>query len=92
MTDDAVEEGIKLSSEELKRNLTHYRTTLAFMGANVPIEVLCLPKRIEATLVREGYVRVYDLIRQDFGKIKGIGKIGIEVLTARLDEFFTVSI
>lgn len=92
MIDDESKEELKISDEELKKNLAHYRECLMFMGANVPLEVLCLPKRIETSLLREGYSRVYDLIRQDLGEIKGIGKVGLEVLTSRLDEFFTVSL
>jgi hypothetical protein len=78
--------------EEFKKNLSHYRQVMAYMGANVPVEVLCLPKPIESALLKEGFTRVYDLINHDLSKIKGIGKTRLSLLSARLDEFFTVSI
>ena len=78
--------------EEYKKNLDHYRQTLAYMGANVPIEVLCLPKTIELTLLKEGFSRVYDLINCNLSEIKGLGNVTLSLLTSRLDEFFTVSI
>lgn len=80
------------SPSDPKKDLAHYRQTLYYMGANVPIGVLCLPKAIEKTLRSEGIARVYDLINRDLGEIKGIGKSRIDLLTSRLDEFFTVSI
>lgn len=92
MSVDESTEELKTSNEEFKKNLAHYRQVMSFLGANVPIEVLCLPKRIESALIREGFIRVYDLIRIDFREIKGVGKVGSEVLASRLDEFFTVSI
>ena len=78
--------------EEIKKNLIHYRNVVNYMGANVPIQVLCLPKTIENALIRQGYARVYDLINRDLTKIKGIGKARIDLLAASLDEFFTISV
>jgi hypothetical protein len=78
--------------ENLKKDFFHYRQTLAYMGANVPLQVLCLPKEIENALLSNGCLRVYDLIDRDLRKIKGIGDRRLELLTTRLDEFFTVSI
>ena len=57
-------------NEELKKSLDYYRQTLLFMGANVPIEALCLPKVIENALLANGSLRVYDLINVDLAKIK----------------------
>jgi hypothetical protein len=85
-------DNIKLHDEEIKKNLIHYRNVLSYMGANVPIAALCLPKVIENALTRDGCERVYDLINRDLTKIKGLGKNRIDLLTSRLDEFFTVSI
>ena len=95
MSDDeelAVTEDKEAIQERANRDFAHYRLTLAYLGANVPIEVLCLPKVIESILIREGFLRLYDLIGADLAKIKGLGKSRIDLLAARLDEFFTVSI
>lgn len=81
-----------ISKEDLKQNLLHYRKTLNYMGANVPIQVLCLPKTLEKSLLRANLLRVYDLISCDFTKIEGVGVRSVDLLTSRLDEFFTVSI
>ena len=80
------------TEEELKKNLAHYRQVVMYMGANVPIEVLCLPKVIETILFNDGIIRVYDLINRDLTKINGLGKTRREILTSRLDEFLTISI
>lgn len=89
MSDDVAD---KVKDEELKKSLSHYRTVMSFMGANVPIEALCLPKEIETILLKADYLRVYDLIGCDIGEIKGIGPSRASILTARLQEFFTISI
>ena len=83
---------VKDSNEEFRDNLAHFRKTLCYMEANVPVQVLCLPKEVEKILLKEGFSRVYDLISKDLTKIKGIGKTRTELLASRLDEFFTVSI
>ncbi len=80
------------NKEDLKKDLDHYRKTLYYMGANVPIQVLCLPKVLEKSLLKEGFLRVYDLISRDLTEIKGLGKGRLDLLTSRLDEFFTVGI
>ncbi len=78
--------------DELRKNVTHYRNLMNFLGANLPIEAMCLPKEIEKVLIREGFIRVYDLIGHDLTEIKGLGKARIRVLESRLDEFFSVTI
>ena len=85
-------EKVKDPDKSFAEDLQHYRRTLYFMEANVPIQVLCLPKTTEDALLRAGCLRVYDLINRDLGKIKGVGKARLGHLTARLDEFFTVCI
>lgn len=80
------------SKEDLKKNLAHYRQTLSYMGANVPIQALCLPKPLEKLLIKAGHLRVYDLINLDLSKIEGIGEGRLDLLTSRLDEFFTIGI
>jgi hypothetical protein len=90
MDESQIIEDTKDSQEKLQADLAHYRATLHFMGGNIPIEALCLPKEIETILVREGYLRVYDLFRCDLTKIKGLGSKRLALLTSRLDEFFSI--
>lgn len=90
MTD--VNDDIESEKIRLKKDFEHYRKTLSFLAANVPIEALCLPPVIENALLKEGCLRVYDLINRDLTKIKGIGTGRLALLTSRLDEFFTISL
>ncbi len=83
---------IKIDQERAKKDFEYYRTTLAFMGTNVPIQALCLPKSIENVLISNGCLRICDMINLDLAKIKGIGSNRLSLLTSRLDEFFSVSI
>lgn len=76
----------------VKKDFEYYRSILSFLGSNVPIQVLCLPKTIENILIRDGFDRVYDLISRDLTEIKGLGAGRLSLLTSRLDEFFSVSI
>lgn len=78
--------------ENMLKNLAHYRNILSYMGANVPIQVLCLPKVVEKSLANEGILRVYDLINRDLTEIKGLGQARLDLLASRLDEFFTICI
>lgn len=78
--------------EQMKEDFAHYRKTLQYMGGNVPVEVMCLPKEIENILIKRGFSRVYDLIGLDLTKIKGLGDSRVDILSAALDEFITVSI
>lgn len=78
--------------DDLQKDLSHYRRCVMYMEANAPISVLCLPKVVETVLAREGYVRVYDLISTDLGKIKGLGEARRHLLTSRLDEFLSISL
>ena len=77
---------------ELKKNVAHYRTLMNFLGANLPIECMCLPKEIEKILIREGLIRIYDLIGHDLTKINGLGNVRVGILESRLDEFLVVQI
>lgn len=86
------EDAERPTKEDMHKNFLHYRKTLAYMGANVPIGVLCLPKALEKSLIKAGLIRVYDLIECDFTKIEGIGERRADLLASRLDEFFTIVI
>ena len=91
MTDDVKNDAeLEKATEEARKNLAHYRNLMQFMGANVPIQALCLPKKIENALLSAGFDRAYDLIGSDLTKIKGIGRGSLDLLTSRLDEFFTI--
>jgi len=81
---------IDLEKEEHKKNLAHYRQTLGYMSANVPIESLCLPTVIENILIKEGFIRVYDLMAHDFREVKGIGRDRFDIIAASLDEFVSI--
>lgn len=80
------------SKDKIDEDFQHYRKVLTYMGGNVPLEALCLPKVIENALLRDGCLRVYDLINRDLSKVKGLGRARVDFLRARLDEFFTISI
>lgn len=82
----------EINNDELKKNMEHYRNTLMFLGGNVPIEALCLPKSLESLLIRSGCLRVYDMINLDLRKIKGLGRERRAILSSRLQEFFTIQI
>ncbi len=84
-----IDENVK---EDFKKDLQNYRKTMFYMSGNVPIQVLCLPKEIENSLIRADFIRVYDLFGIDLTEIKGIGRSRASLLATRLDEFFTVSI
>ena len=83
-----VEQKVK---EELIKSMSAYKKTLAFMAGDAPIEVLCLPKKMENILIKNGCLRIYDLFDRDLTKIKGIGKVRCRDLASCLDQFFPVS-
>ncbi len=85
-------ETLYMAQERTRKEIESYRRVLMFMGANVPIQVLCLPTAIEKILLKEKLFRVYDLIDCDFAKIKGIGDTRAEIVAASLDQFLTMSI
>lgn len=76
--------------DELKRKFQDYQTTMKFMLADAPIEILCLNPKVEAILLNEGFLRVYDLFDIDLIKVKGLGVVRIKELTSRLDQFFSM--
>lgn len=84
------DEKLKKVREEVLKKMQGYRKTLAYMAADAPIGILCLPKSIENILLANGCLRVYDLFDRDFTEIKGFGEARSRDLTARLDEFFAM--
>lgn len=87
-----VEQDLQLQKvrEEVLKRLEGYRTTMAFLACDAPIEVLCLPRSLENILINQGWLRIYDLFDRDFTKIKGLGETRIRDLTSRLDQFFSM--
>ena len=83
---------IAISKEELQKNLIHYRNVVNALGANVPIACMCLPKKVENALKKEGFELIYDLMYRDFREIKGIGPQNFDLIASRLDDFVTVGI
>ena len=76
--------------EELKKKFDEYQTTMKYMLADAPIQVLNLPTSVEKILLNEGFLRIYDLFNVDFVKIKGLGITRIRNLTSSLDKFFSM--
>ncbi len=79
----------KIRNEVLEK-FRDYKKTIHYLAADAPIEILCLPLKIEKLLLRNGYERIYDLFDVDFTKIKGFGKSRIGHLTSCLDQFFSM--
>jgi hypothetical protein len=88
----SIEQDIKMQKlkEELSKSFEAYRTTMQFLSADAPIEVLCLPKTIEKILLDAGCLRVYDLFDMDFTEIKGLGPVRIRDLTSRFQKFISM--
>jgi hypothetical protein len=83
---------VSLTKEELEKNLNHYRNVVNCLGANVPIQCLCLPKKVENALIKDGFIRIYDLLYRDFREVKGIGTENFDLISGRLDEFGSVGL
>lgn len=88
----AIEQDIKMQKlrEELSKSFDAYRTTMRFLSADAPIEVLCLPKTIEKILLDAGCFRIYDLFDMDFTKVKGLGPVRVRDLTSRFQQFISM--
>jgi hypothetical protein len=84
------DEQIRKIREEVVKKLSDYRKTLAYMTADAPIEILCLPAVIETALRNHGVFRIYDVFDLDLTKVKGLGVRRIGDLTACLDKFFSM--
>lgn len=82
---------IRKINKKLIESLQNYRKMVHYMSADMPIGVLCLPSTTEKILIKQGFLRVYDLLNVDFTEIKGIGSVRRRDLTASLDKFFSMS-
>lgn len=81
---------LKKIRDEVLKKFNDYRKTIAYMSADAPLEILCLPSVIQNALLSHGCLRIYDLFDVDFTKVKGLGVIRIRDLTSRLDQFFSM--
>ena len=79
----------QIRAEALKK-LEEYQKTVTYMAADAPISVLCLPKNIEKTLLRQGCLRVYDMIDRDLTKIEGLSDSAARHLAASLNQFLSM--
>ena len=74
----------------LNKSFNEYRKAIKFMAADAPIEILCLPRKIESFLLDSGCLRVYDVFDLDFTKIKGLDNRTVRDFTTRIDQFFSM--
>jgi len=81
---------LKKIRDEVLRKFEDYRKTMSFLACDAPVEILCLSKAIENILIKNGYLRVYDLFNMDFTKIKGLGVRRSRYLASSLDQFFAM--
>ena len=88
---DALENFI-VDQDKLNKEFARYRKTMTYLGCDMPIEALCLSPGLEKALLAAGIERLYDAFEFDLSKIKGVGNTRLRELTARLDEFMTMSI
>ena len=76
--------------EELSKSFSEYRTTMKFMAADAPIEVLCLQPAVEKILLNRCCLRIYDVFNLDFAKIEGLSPTRLRHLTTSVDQFFSM--
>ncbi len=76
--------------EELILRYAEYHKTMAYLAADAPIEILCLPKTLETILLKNGFNRVYDIVNMDFTKIKGFGVHRSRQLATCVDQFLAM--
>ena len=76
--------------KELVQKFNEYQTTIRFMAADAPIEILGLPTAINNALLTHGCFRIYDLFNCDFTKVKGLGPSRLSELTTCFDQFLSM--
>ena len=81
---------IKKINKKLVESLENYRKFMYYAQGDLPIGSLCLNKDIEKLLLKNGFVRIYDLFEADLTKVKGLGKVRLGYLTSRLNEFLAM--
>jgi len=85
------EEDAKKINNKLLESLRNYKNVLNYMSADLPIEVLCLNKKTEKILFKNGFLRVFELLDLDFTKIEGLNDLGCRYLTSRLNQFISMN-
>ncbi len=80
------------TSKKFNEDLFHYRDIMSMIQTDVPVSALCLPKKLENLLSKQGFIRVNDFRGINLSEIEGLGDTWRHLLSARLDEFFTVGI
>lgn len=83
-------EQLKKIREEVLKKYKDYHKVMLLMATDAPLEIMCLPKPLENILLRNGFLRVYDLINVDFTKIKGLGVKRSRNLATSLDQFVSM--
>lgn len=81
---------IKKINKKLLESLQNYRKFMHYSQGDLPIGALCLPKDTEKLLLKNGFVRIYDLFEADFTKVKGLGKVRLGYLTSSLNKFLAM--
>ena len=78
-------------SKKILESMQRYVKLIDYMGADLPIETLCLPKKYERVLLSRGYLRIYELFDVNLTEIEGLSEVGIRHLTSSLDKFLPIS-
>lgn len=81
---------LKKIREEVLKRYEEYNKIISFLASDAPIQSLCFPKSIENILLKNNFLRIYDLFDVDFTKIKGLGVQRCRYLTSRLDQFIAM--
>jgi hypothetical protein len=77
-------------NKKLLESLENYNKMLVHSMTDIPLGCLCLEKKIEEILFKNGFRRVFDLVDVDLAKIKGLGKIRIGKITSSLNQFLSM--
>jgi len=91
MDDDLIIDNRIVVENEIKKKLLNsyeeYKKKIIYLSCDVPVEVLCLSKKLENILISNGINRVYDVFNIDLTKIKGLGDVRRGELTSSLEKF-----
>lgn len=80
------------ASKRFNEDLFHYRDLMSMIQTDLPLSALCLPKKLENQLSKQGFRRINDFRGINLSEIEGLGDAWRHLLSTRLDEFFTVGI
>jgi hypothetical protein len=82
---------VRKINKKLVESLGNYQKMMGYMGADLPIESLCLSKKVEKVLINAGFLRIFELFDLDLFEIEGIDVIGARELTSSLNKFIAMS-